>query len=209
MAELLLLAADLVRLHLLQQAGRAVGEVLGLVGERLGQRAELGDVVGQLSGQLLGRAGDGLAAEQVALHGVEAVPADVRVEVRGPHVDQVVERRQQEGADDGTNRERVHRVRAIDPSPHAGQQLHVAGSHAADGIGWQEQRQADDRPQKTPAQSLPAEGSRTIEPAAEDEGKCDPVGRLQLIAVDDRRQNEDDGYQPGGPVFGDGRAVGS
>ena len=90
-AELLLLAGDLVRLHLLQQAGGAVGEILRLVVEGLHDLQQLADVGDQVGGVLLRGGGDLAGGEQVALDGVVAHPAHLVVQRGGAHVDAVVQ----------------------------------------------------------------------------------------------------------------------
>ena len=73
------------------QVGRAVGEILRLVLQRSDDADELADVADQLGAQRLGGRRDRVALEEVSLDGVEALPADLRVEGRLAHVDQVVE----------------------------------------------------------------------------------------------------------------------
>ena len=85
---------------------------------------------------------------------------------------------------------------AADPGADAGQQFHVAGAHAADGVGRQQQRQADRRAHQAPAESFPAERDRADDPAAEDHRKRDPVGNLQLVAVDHGGHDQRDRHQP-------------
>ena len=90
----LLLAGDLGGGDLLEQVGRAVGEVLGqqVVGEgRDDLLHQDGAVVGELLGVGDGVVGDLAVLPQVALDGVEAVPAGGLVQARLTHVDEVVE----------------------------------------------------------------------------------------------------------------------
>ncbi len=87
----LLLALDLVRLDLLEQTGRAVGQILRLVRQPLGQDRQLLGVGLQLGGVLLRLGGDLPALPEIALDRVQAVPADRGVKVRGPHVEEVVQ----------------------------------------------------------------------------------------------------------------------
>ena len=59
-----------------------------------------------------------------------------------------------------------------------------------------------------PSPSQP-KASGAVEPAAEDERKRDPVGHLQLEAVDDGGHDQDDGHQPDRPVLRNHGAISS
>ncbi len=69
-------------------------------------------------------------------------------------------------ADDRRDAKRVEGSAAPHPGADAGQQFHVAGSHAADGIRRQQEHQADDRSQQAPAEPCPAEVGGAVDPAA-------------------------------------------
>ena len=65
-----------------------------------------------------------------------------------------------DAAEDGGDAKGVEGDGGPDPGPDAGQQLDVAGPHAADGVGRQEQSQAEGRADQARGQALPAEAGR-------------------------------------------------
>ena len=91
-AERLFLAGDLGVLHLFDQIGGAVGQILGLVLQRRDGGVQFADIADQFGAQRLGVGRDRIALPQVAFDGVEALPPDFGVDRGGlTHVDQIVE----------------------------------------------------------------------------------------------------------------------
>jgi hypothetical protein len=87
--------------------------------------------------------------------------------------------------DDSRDAKGVDSVLDKNPGPHAGEQLHIPGTHSADGVSGQQEEEADYSSKHAPAEPFPAEGGKGINPAADDERIGNPVGDLELKAVDD------------------------
>ena len=108
-----------------------------------------------------------------------------------------------DGADDRRDGERVERRGAPDPGADAGEQLHVARAHAADRVGRQQQREADDRAEHAVHQAFPTGVRRqrgAVDPAGDDHRERDPVRYFQFQAVDDGGDDQCQRDDPNWPV---------
>ena len=85
-----------------------------------------------------------------------------------------------DAAEDGGDAKGVEGDGGPDPGPDAGQQLDVAGPHAADGVGRQEQSQAQGRAEQAPGQALPAEAGRRVDQPLTTSGKVIQFGTLSF-----------------------------